>query len=43
LDAQNKSNAIMGEAKGKLEMPTADKWERILKERYVVDRDRYFY
>lgn len=43
LDAQNKSNNVMAEAKSKLELPTADKWERILKERYIVTRDRYHY
>jgi hypothetical protein len=43
LDAENKSKALMAEAKATLETPPADKWERILMERYVVSRDRYHY
>lgn len=43
LDSENKSKAIMAEAKSKLETPSADKWLRVLQERYVVDRDRYYY
>lgn len=43
LDAKNQAHEKIIQAQGKLELPSSQKWYRLLTERWTVPRDRYHY